>query len=284
VVEEGKLVQPILLVFKDQGDQLAAALTDADIEVRVLARRCLEMLGTSRQRLLRREESIPNPPGTAPKIGDKVATDPLFLAIKPGLLVIAKRAKDPDIRVRRATLDFLEAMEEAAAPAVPTLVAALADGDLYLRWQAARTLGKVGRIQTDLSVPALAKLLNAREDPDVREAAASTLRRYGPIAKAALPALIFAITLEDPLAREAAIRATISVAGAEATDAVPALRLALKAAQPSVRRAAAEALGIIGPGAVAAVDDLRQYLMDESAAVRTAASEALVNILTPREK
>jgi HEAT repeat protein len=278
--EEAKLYQPLLEVLKAQGDAVADALTDADVEVRVLARRALEMMGSANLRILRREASVPG----SGKVGDQ---GPLWTAVEPGLLEIAKRASnpDPDIRVRRATLDFLEALEHECAPAIKVLVAGLSDSDRFIRWAAARTLGKITPpVMTELTVPALARLLNPAEDADVREAVADTLRRYGPKAEGAQTALIAMINVGDAVAREATIRAITSIGGSKAADALPGLRLALKSENVNVRRAAAEALGSLGSRAMPAIDDLRAVLMDDDGTVRAAASEAILNILAPHQK
>src|SRR6202011_4969023 len=75
---EAKLFQPLLEMLKAQGAGLAVTLTDADVEVRVLARRALEMMGSARLRILRREESVPDPDANGEaKVGDKGPTDPL---------------------------------------------------------------------------------------------------------------------------------------------------------------------------------------------------------------
>jgi HEAT repeat protein len=282
---EAELFQPLLEALQGQGKAVADTLSDPDSGARVLARRALELLGSARLRILRRDDSVPPTPGEpAPKVGDKGPTDPLALAIKPGLMVIAKRGLDQDIRVRRATLDFLEALEDGAAPAVDVLAVALADPDRFIRWAAARTLGKVGPIAPELTVPPLAKLLGPNEDADVREAVADTLRHYGPYAKEALPALIAIMNNGDAATREAVIRAVISVGGPEASEAIPALRVALKSDNANVRRVAADALGNLGGRAMAAIDDLRDRLMDDDMDVRTAASEAILNILAPRKQ
>jgi HEAT repeat protein len=274
--EEAKLFGPLEAALKDQGDALAAALKDSDMDTRVLARQALELIGSARQRLIRRDASVPR------DVGTPAMPDVLGEALKPGLLVIAKRVADPDPQVRTATIYFLETLEDGAAPAVPYLVVALSDEDRFVRWAAARTLGRIGPAHTDVSVPALARLLTREEDSDVREVVANTLRRYGTAARASAPALIALIGAGESEAREAAIRALVSV-GADPKAAVPALQSALRSNAPNVRKAAADALGSYGPAAAAAVPDLRMMLDDEDGTVRIAVADALLSIGRPKQ-
>jgi HEAT repeat protein len=279
------LIRPLVNAVKDQADALAAGLVDPDLEVRVLSRRALDQIGTARLRIVRWEENLPVPAGSPePKSEGKEPTDTLYFAIKPAVQVIARRAFDNNIEVRRATLDFLEALESGAIPAIRVIAAGLRDPDRFVRWAAARTLAKIGPVEPQLTVPLLAQLLRPGEDPDVREMAATTLRRYGIVAKASLPTLISASTVGDPVSRESIIKAIISVGGPDAVAAVPALRQSLQAKYAPVRRAAADALGSLGPLAQPAVDDLQALLEDEDAAVRTAASEAILSIRAQQAK
>jgi HEAT repeat protein len=274
------LYQPLIDAFKEQAENLARTVADPDAEVRITVRHALDMIATARLRLLRYEWSIPNP--NVPKDNLQAPTDALALALRPSMLIIAARTGDPDYRVRRGSLDFLESLEDAAGPAVPRIALALGDRDLFIRWAAARTLGKIGPIQPELTVPRLAKLVQVSQDTDVRETAAGTLRRYGTVARAALPDLIGGLNVGEPAAQEAIMKAIISVGGDDAKLALPQLKLTLRSPTATLRRAAAETIGLIGPAAVDAVPDLRALLNDDDSAVRAAASEALVNIARVR--
>jgi HEAT repeat protein len=274
--EELKSLRSAAHALKELAEPLAATVTDSNTDVRVAARRALDKLAAARQRLMQFESSLPNAP--AAKNAGQEPEDDLALAVRPSLLVIARKATDPDIRVRRATLDFLESLEEAAAPAVATLLVALTDKDRFIRWAAVRTLGKVGPVHADMTVPVISQLVNTTEDSDVREAAAITLKRYGQAGRAALPDLIAGLSKGDAPALEAIIRAIVSVGGPDVGVAVPSLRTKLRSEVISIRRTAAEALGQIGAMAVGAVPDLQMLLADDDPGVRSAASEALVNI------
>jgi HEAT repeat protein len=241
----------------------------------------LEMMGRSRLQLNQARDIVPTEKGAPERVKRE---DVLKDAIEPGLLVFAQRLRDPNRSVRAATVDFLETMEDAASPAIPSLVAALADRDLFIRWAAVRTLGKVGKVKTEVTVPAIAELLNPQEDPDVREAAATTLRGFGHGAKAALPKLIAMLNVGEAEAQEAVIKAITAVGGPENKDAIPALKKSLESRSNNVRRLAAEALGRMGRLAAPALPDLSARLrVEDDNGVRTAISEAIVEITRPRE-
>jgi HEAT repeat protein len=280
---------PLLEAFKGQATGLARAVNDPDADIRLLTRRALEDMANARLRIRRLFYSIPAPPGEKAEarrlevllvaMEAPPKDDPLLDAVKPSLDELARRLADPDVRVRLASLDFLEFLEEAAAPAVRVLAAALADPDRFVRWAASRTLGKVGPVKTELTVPGLARLM-ADPDLDVRAAAALTLERYGPVARAAIPALIKASATGDDQGRVAAMKALGNVTR-DTAEAVPALASNLSHEDNLVRVTAAQTLGKFGAVAKAAVPALEKALNDEDMNVRQAASDALLSILQP---
>jgi HEAT repeats/PBS lyase HEAT-like repeat len=93
-----------------------------------------------------------------------------------------------------AAWDLVE-LGPAAKEAVPTLIKALNDDDLYVRLDAAAAFGRIGRDAAP-AVPALAKALSDQHG-GVRYNAALSLGRLGPLAKAALPALIGCLHDQD---------------------------------------------------------------------------------------
>lgn len=127
-----------------------------------------------------------------------------------------------------------------AAPWIPSIVALLQkDSDSEVRWNAARTLGKIGPA-AEIAVP---ELVAALKDTDalVREHAAESLGDIGPGAAAAVPALVK--VLKDPDAR--------------------------------VRRDAVRSLGQIGAAAKSGASDIRPLLQDKDEKVRKAARTTL---------
>src|SRR5262249_30283536 len=148
------------------------------------------------------------------------------------------------------------------------LVRALDDRDRFVRWSAARTLGRVGPRRADLTVPPLARL-GADPDIDVSLAASLTLERFGPQARAAVPALVQQLgAASDPDVRIGIIYALVSVGQQDAAQIVMPLATSLTDQDVRIRRAASEALGSFGPGARPATAALRRSLDDEDADVR----------------
>lgn len=133
----------------------------------------------------------------------------------------------------------LEDLGQAAAPAVPELMAALTGSDANVAFIAARALSKL-----DAAAPALAEALKSG-DPALRREAARILPAQG--AKAA-PAL--ARNLAGPDAQLAEVSAGIlGEMGPAGRDAVPALAKAVYSGGDALKRAAAGALVKIGPPA-----------------------------------
>ncbi|MHC4251099.1 MAG: HEAT repeat domain-containing protein, partial [Planctomycetota bacterium] len=127
-------------------------------------------------------------------------------------------------------------------------------------------------------------------DPKARRKAFLSLRRLGPAANAAVPALIEALEDRDlnvryPTSRPS-VRTSESTAaagalgriGPDARDAVPALAQALKDTDIFLRANAAEALGKIGPAAREAVPALVAASKDTIPYVRGKAEAALKQI------
>jgi HEAT repeat protein len=293
-----QLVLPLLKAMAAQGNRLARALQDPDAEVRLLARRALESMANSRLRLRRRFESLPRldnpaqnssgPKMTGPELipvgaQEKTpASDEILLkAVKPGLKVFSQRLLDPDPVIRRAAVDFLETLEDAAVEARPALTSALTDPDLFVRWASARALGRINPEAGKSAVPALARLL-CDPDLDVRLTAAGTLEAYGTAARAAVPALAEAVRKGDAEFRRAVMFAIQSIGPEDAAPAVPGLIEGLRNQDARVRRTAAETLGRFGSTAASAVPALRQALQDDDADVRQAASDAILSITPAR--
>jgi HEAT repeat protein len=191
--------------------------------------------------------------------------------------VLAKKLSAEEVRARLACLYALESLKDEAAPAGKALVKALEDDNSYVRWGAARVLGKLPPRKD--AVLELAKLL-ADKNGDVRITAAAALERYGPAANKAVPKLVETLKGADPETQVWSIRALVAI-GPEPEEAIPGLVQALSSKEAEVRMASAEALGKFGPAAKKAEEALTRATDDEHAGVRLAASRALLDILVP---
>jgi HEAT repeat protein len=218
----------------------------------------------------------------------------------------------------RQRIKDLDPNDPAAAMAVRGLIEIAADSEApwYSRRQAALTLGRIGPPAKE-AVPLFIKLLDDTGDNENATSswAAKALALFGPVAKSASPTLI--ARLKDKSARIAdrlaaldalsqigiadagivpALIETLSSAnekpdlrvltaealayiGPNASAAVPALLRATGDKNENLRRAAAAAIGAVGPMADVAILALAELLVfDDSAAVRDQAADALVRI------
>jgi HEAT repeat protein len=194
--------------------------------------------------------------------------------------IIRQGLTDPNPVSRRALIDVLEMLGPEAAPAIPALVQALSDRDLFVRWSAARTLGRLAPEGANQAVLPLARLLCDR-DLDVRLAGANALIRYGPDARAAVDALVRAVVSKTDAEFRIVVMQALEAIGQPAAGTIPALAGSLRDPDPRVRLEAARVIGRFGPRAAGAVGALREVLADPDSEVRKAASEALLQILPP---
>jgi HEAT repeat protein len=189
---------------------------------------------------------------------------------------LAKGLADADVRGRLAAVHALEMIGEASTPVAASLVGSLADPDPFVRWAAARTLGKLGPVKAHAHtiVPALAQLLGD-PDLDLRIAAANALERYGPDAKEAVPALARTVGLGDIEIRIAALRSLEGI-GSAAAPAVPAIIAALDDPEVRLRRAAVEVLGRFVKLDAKVESALRRAMADSDPLVSLKASSLLL--------
>jgi hypothetical protein len=283
-------------------------------DVRVLALQTLEEMGYARQRMNVHQQPVAPPmapprrpmkteaPAPTPVVpvalADEGRRDPLLRGLERVLPALADAVSDPDVRARLAAVDVLETLGPEALPAAPALIRALADVDPFVRWAAARTLGKMvppdaKRVPPVLveAVPGLARLL-ADPDLDLRLAAAQALTNFGPDAAGAVDALAKAVGCGDVEARVAAIGALDAI-GVQAAPAIPAVIQALGQEDARLLVAAARLLGRFGDQAARgnlqevkeqlrqALPPLQALLNSSEPDVRRAASDALLSIVGP---
>ncbi len=293
VAQERALLTPLAKALGEQAPKLAQALRDPDPRTRLMARKALEEMGNAFQRQERREASVPNL-GASEKTGQGRGEEqsslnqaqppvfpgsPLIKTLDDSLRTLVRGLRDPDLAIRLATVDAIEMFGDAARSVAPELAASLCDPNRFVRWAAARTLGKMAPVAPELVVPGLTKLLSD-QDLDLRLTAANSLGLYGPVAKPAVPALIRTVERGDSEVRRAAMLALVAIGPENARGAVPAIAQELTDDNPRVRQTAAQVLGRFGPLARSAEPALLQRAeQDSDVDVRKAASDALLDIL-----
>ncbi len=271
ILETRKAMMPLLNTVRTLADTVGKATRDADAEVRLLARKSIEEVSSAHHRL-------PSGDANPNDLKDHPLLDTL-LRMKSDLIA---GVSDPDVATRLLAIDALESMGKRAEPAAPALIRAIGDPNQFVRWAAARTMGKMAPVGAEQAVPALRKLVHDREI-DLCLAAATALEQYGPAAVSAVPDLIEASRTTDVVLRVAALRSIVGI-GTGAASAVPQIAAELKDPETRVRQTAAEVLGQFGPLAIGAEPQLREALNDAAPEVRRAAGDALLNILQVGEK
>ncbi len=187
---------------------------------------------------------------------------------------VAKMLQDKNLCCKAAMI--LARMGPQAKTAVPALVTALRDDDPQTRREILFALGSIGPAAS-AAVPALIKSLDD-EDMDVRYSAAFALGRIGPKASAAEPVLNENLNSPDKFLALVSAWALVHIApDGEQTlsKAMPLLIKGLGNSGATARIEAANALGVLGPKAKAAIVPLRKLLADQNEQVKAAAKKAL---------
>ena len=257
---------PVLKSLDEQLPRFVSALNAADADSRVAAARTLEQVAALRSLLL------------VAKVPGEGFADPFKTGLTAVMPTLVQRAKDPVAAVRQAVVEAVEPLDESLLPK-STIVAATSDANVFVRWSAARTLGKLGQANANQKVVApevggLATLLSD-SDVDVRVAALTALQKYGAAAKSATPAVLVAASKGDVEARVMAIK-TLDALGSDAPSTVPVLIQGLKESDIRLRREAAGGLVRFGPDAKPALVELRRALESDDAELRVTAAEAIL--------
>jgi HEAT repeat protein len=192
------------------------------------------------------------------------------------LAALTAALKDPDAHVRAVAAAALASVGPAGSDALPLLQAMLSTADCL---PALRALARYGPDALP-AAPQLIDLLQSDGDGEIRWNAARTLGKIGPAARGAVPILVEALDDRDALVREHAAEALGEI-GPDAKSAIPALVKVLKDPDARVRRDGVRSLGQIGPAAKSAAEDIRPLLKDREEKVRKAARTSLQQIDPP---
>ncbi|MCK6509003.1 HEAT repeat domain-containing protein [Myxococcota bacterium] len=179
------------------------------------------------------------------------------------------------LKLRHLAGQSIEAIARMGPLVLPTIRVLLHSPSADLRRRGIKIAGKLGVLAYSLRLPLLFRL----NDPvkSVRDASTKTLHKIGP---KVLPAL--RIALQDGHWRQRANAAyTLGLFGPAASPALQDLIRATHAAQWQIRRTSAWALGKIGPKAQPAAPALFALLYDPSFQVRQHALRSLPRLQLP---
>jgi HEAT repeat protein len=139
---------------------------------------------------------------------------------------LVKQLKDKDNDVRRQAVKELAEAGKDAQTATPYLVASLKDNDLFVRRFAAQALGEI-EADPKLAVPALAAMLqNPKERKEAQQAAAASLGKMGAAGTTPLATAIKDGSTDNDVRRKAI--ESVGNIGPVAKAAIPALVSQLK--------------------------------------------------------
>jgi HEAT repeat protein len=191
-------------------------------------------------------------------------------AVERAVTLLVGGLKDPNKQVRAAAARGLFELHAPHETVVAAMGDLLADKDPAVRSNVAEAFATLG----DKAVP---RLIKALENDDTQSLAVEVIRRLGPKAKGAVPALILELKDPDPEYRRE-VEFAIAAIGPDAKAAVPALIDHMANDDPRVRYTACYALGKIGPDAKEAVPKLRDNIKSEDKFLKAASIWALLRI------
>lgn len=195
---------------------------------------------------------------------------------EPAVPMLIEASRDEEPAVRRQAIHALGLIGPQVQGVELALQAAMADIDYYVRSETSEALARIGQRE----VPDLIKAMGS---PNclIRSSAADALRRIGPEASSAAPALVSCLRDDDEVMPDEMGLPLITLAlQAIGAPAVPSLSEALGHEDRRIRLRAVEVLARIGPPGFSAADrlsdlaardpdpEVRRYAAFASAALR----------------
>jgi HEAT repeat protein len=182
--------------------------------------------------------------------------------------ILVEAMKQDDVETRRSAIGLIQATIGEIKDVEPILVAGLRDADGQVRLMSAQGLSSV-RPVSEAAILGLANLLKDCE-PATRAVAVQTLVNLRFQAKAALPAVVEALAMDDVIVRPH----VTSLLQANRKESALLLAARLTDKDAAARQRLAAVLGELGVEAKAAVPALIRLLNDESLLVRLSAAGA----------
>ena len=185
------------------------------------------------------------------KIGNKAA--------KIAIPEISKLFKQ-DLDIRRFVISCIYDIGNTAKIAVPEISKLLNDDDQDIRYEALKTLQKIGDTS---SIPEIIPLLQDK-DEDIRK---NALSKVGKLSKIAVPKIMELLTDENSKIRCSAV-VTLGKIGNSAKIAVPKITKLLTDEDDDVRSSAISALGKIDDAAEVAIPEITKLLKERDYDIR----------------
>ncbi len=160
-------LDPLFQAWAKALPSLGAGLVDRQPQVRLNCQRTLDELAAVRAKRQKQNEIL------GLELPDSLANP-----IRSVIPTLVEALRDPDIRVRRAAIDVLEALGVLAMTAAPSLQISLDDSDSFVRWAAIRALAAMGPDVLRQSKEKIQSMSND-PDPDVRRAVDTYTKRLG---------------------------------------------------------------------------------------------------------
>jgi len=213
--------------------------------------------------------SIGVPPVVEAWVYDKSARDAAATLGERDVQRLLWGVRDPDPKIRSASLMAMEEAGWTARVAVPAILEAFKDGDSRVRFSAACALAQFAPGTEGIVQVLMGALQNDRAAAREKDRAAVALGHLGPRGRPALALLLNRLRDGDA--------ATIALSEL-GPGSIPGLTEALADPDAAVRRRAARALRMVGPSARSAVPTLTERLKDGDPGVRVEAVRALGEI------
>lgn len=275
------LLAPTLAALNEAAPNLVPAMTAQTEETRMMGARAASLVLQARAGA-NVNQKIPAPQLALILDRPVPPDDALRSSMHVLLPALAARLEDPSESVRLVAIEGFETAGPDGLSQLGAVLRATEDCRLFIRWVAARALGRLlpdsKEPETDVILRALVARLRD-SDLDVRGAAMTSLSRGKELSRPTTEALIaFAIRPQgDPEQRSQAI-ITLEKIKASPSLTVPGLMPIFAERETHVRTEMVKYLGRVGRPARAAIPELRKLLQHPDEELRKEAAKAILSI------
>ena len=259
-------LQPAFVALNKTSAGLRSALDSPNRSTRLAAVRAADSMGVLRRR---------TQAGTI-----KPAEDPLRPGLTALLPIVTRMFNDPSAEVRLTAVEAIEQAGPEARSQLAAVIQATRSDDLFVRWVATRTLGKILAASPDGGTDRIVAALGDRvadPDLDVVSAAMTALAKGGNASRPAIDAVLKRAVTGDPDTCTQAIY-TLESIDKDRRCSVAGLMPALRSDSPRIRKAAVVFLGRSGKSARSALGALAQLIADPEEDVRKEAARSILLI------